>query len=538
MNAPIAPIGPGANGPAPFAPGHSRTGVIATGFRWRSPWLTRTALPLAGVTTVAILLRFWQLDAVGFNSDEAVYAGTAAAIAGDSGRAEMFPVFRAHPILFQSLLSIVFQVGVTDWAGRALAATIGVGAVVLTFLLARRLYGRRAGLIAALLLAVMPYHVIVSRQVLLDGLMTLCATATVYCVVRYGETIAWKWLLAAGAMMGLTVLAKETSLVLLGGLYTFFALTPVVRLRVAHLFGALATMGALVLVMPVVAIVSGRGQTAGNYLVWQLFRRANHETHFYFRVLPMAIGVAVLIAAVAGLIWLRRENTWRERLALSWIGVAVVFFTLWPVKGYQYLLPAAPIVAALAGRTLARLGELSPFRRPGRLPRLAPSAVVALVVLSLAVPAWRVVDPSASTGGVFLAGTGGLPGGREAGRWVAENVPPGGRLLALGPSMANVVQFYSGRRVYALSVSPNPLARNPSYVPVANPDRALRDGELQYVVWDSYTAARARFFADKLRALVDKYRGVAIFTATTQTVTASGARVSQPVIIIYKVRAL
>ena len=73
----------------------------------------------------------------------------------------------------------------------------------------------------------------VTRQVLLDGLMTLCATGVLYCIVRYSETIALRWLLAAGAMMGATILSKETSIVLAGGLYAYFALTPAVRHQIS-----------------------------------------------------------------------------------------------------------------------------------------------------------------------------------------------------------------------------------------------------------------------------------------------------------------
>src|SRR6202035_3348280 len=121
---------------------------------------------------------------------------------------------------------------------RAFPAAIGVATVAVTYLLASRLYGRKAGLIAGLLLAVMPYHVIVSRQVLLDGLMTLCATAALYCVVRYLQDGAPGWLIAGGAAMGAAILSKETSVVLLGGLYAFFALTPRARMRIKHLLPA------------------------------------------------------------------------------------------------------------------------------------------------------------------------------------------------------------------------------------------------------------------------------------------------------------
>ncbi len=183
---------------------------------------------------LAAFLRFWQLDRVGFNSDEAVYSGTAASLAGNDVLRTMFPVFRAHPLFLQILLSLGMHGGVSDWSARAVTALIGVAAVLATYALGRRLYDHRVGLLAALILAVMPYHVVVSRQVLLDGLMTLCATLVLYCVARYVESAALPWMLASCALMGATVLAKETSIVLVGGLYAFFALTPSVRLRLRH----------------------------------------------------------------------------------------------------------------------------------------------------------------------------------------------------------------------------------------------------------------------------------------------------------------
>jgi 4-amino-4-deoxy-L-arabinose transferase-like glycosyltransferase len=490
-------------------------------------------LPVAAVLGLASFVRFWHLADVGFNSDEAVYAGTAASIAGDDTMRSMFPVFRAHPVLFQAILSIGLRGGVDDWTARAFPAAFGVATVAVTYLLGRRLYGHAAGLVAALLLAVMPYHVVVSRQVLLDGLMTLCATGTLYCVARYAETVTLRWLIAAGGVMGLTVLSKETGLILLGGVYAFVALTPVVRLRGQHLLLSIVTMVVVIAVFPVVLSAAGRIGTGQHYLLWQIFRRPNHGLLFYFSAVPTAIGLAVIAAGLLGLVWLRGENTWRERLLVCWMVVPVLFFTLWPVKGYQYLLPIAPVLAVLAGRTLSRLPSL-PLSDPQWWPRTAPAALaVVLVTVSLAVPTAARVDPTTSSG-TFLAGTGGLPGGREAGEWVGQNVPLGAQLLTIGPSIANVLQFYGHRRVRALSVSANPRSRNPAYTPVPNPDRALRNGEFQYLVWDSYTANRTPFFAEKARKLVERYHGVAVFTATVPVRAGSGVS-EQPVIVIYEV---
>ncbi|MBM0228493.1 MULTISPECIES: hypothetical protein [Micromonospora] len=85
----------------------------------------------------------------------------------------------------------------------------------------------------------------------------------------------------------------------------------------------------------------------------------------------------MLAAAIGGLWWLRRRRSWRETLLVSWIAAPVVFFQLWPVKGFQYLLPAAAPVVVLAARALTalpvpeRMGRL--LRRTVRSPDARPS---------------------------------------------------------------------------------------------------------------------------------------------------------------------
>ena len=62
-------------------------------------------------------------------------------------------------------------------------------------------------------------------------------------------------------------------------------------------------------------------------------------------------GLLVGVAVIGGLWWLRRRNSWRETLLLSWIAAPVVFFELWPGKGFQYLLPiVAPVRARYSSR--------------------------------------------------------------------------------------------------------------------------------------------------------------------------------------------
>jgi hypothetical protein len=484
-------------------------------------------------------LRIWQINAMGYNSDEAVYSGQAAAIAGVPILKDIFPIFRAHPLLFQFLLSLIYKIQFSDLFGRLLAVAIGIGTILLTYQTGKILYGRMPGALAATFLALMPYHIVVSRQVLLDGPMTFFATLTLYMLARFGRTQRAAWLYAAGVSMGLTFLSKETSIVMLGAIFAFLALAAELRTRIRDLIVAFVLMAIVIAPFPLALILSGGRSTGQNFLIWQLFRRPNHEWSFYFTTTPLAVGVLVILAAILGLIFLWYERSWREKLLLAWIVVPMAFFQLWPVKGYQYLLPIAPPVAILAGRALGRFllhakKDRSSFSFTNLVYQPAFNwLMVGAVVITLGWSSWQQIQPDIST--QFLAGTGGVPGGREAGAWIKANVPTKARFLAIGPSMANIIQFYGARSTLGLSVSPNPLHRNPSYDPITNPDLGIRSTAIQYLVWDSFSAARTPFFSDQLLGYVKKYNGRAIHTEDIVVDDTEGNPVLKPVIIIYEV---
>ncbi len=495
---------------------------------------------LRGLFMVMILgaaaaIRLWDINALGLNSDEAVYAGQAAAMARVPYLKDLFPVFRSHPLFYQFLLSLLFRNGANDLWPRLLAVAFGLATVYVVYLLGSLLYGSRAGLIAAAFLAVMPYHVIVTRQALLDGPMVFCATLTLYLLAKFVQTQRAAWLYAVGVGMGLTFLAKETGIILIGAIYAFLALERQVRIRIIDVIGSVLVMGITASPYVISIKLSGATSTGQNYLIWQLFRRANHPMDFYFATVPQVIGWLVILAAVVGFFVLWRERSWRESLLAWWIIVPVTFFELWPTKGFQYLLPIAPAVAVLGARTLARWSPWSEEAATGwkRVGTTLYRTVPGLIALMLLISSVDAIGPFSSTS--FTAGTGGVPGGRETGDWIQANTPKGAVIVTIGPSMANIVRFYGQRAAYALSISPNPLYRNPAYSPILNPDLQIRNGDIQYLVWDSFSAARSGFFSDTLLRLSTKFNGRVVHSETIDVTLPDGTTTEKPVIVVYEV---
>jgi 4-amino-4-deoxy-L-arabinose transferase-like glycosyltransferase len=491
------------------------------------------------ILLLAALMRLFGLTAIGFNSDEAVYAGQAAAIAGDGVLSPLFPIFRAHPLLVQAFLALPYSVEVSDTAARLTAAAIGLATVAVVYRLGTLHNGRRVGLLAAFFVAAMPYQIIVSRQFLLDGPMTLLTTLSLYFLARFASSNGHTWLYAAAAVLGLAFLAKETAIVFLGATYAFLALASEIAVRLRHLGIAMLTMASVLACFPLSLVLAGGGgaNTAQQYLAWQLLRRPNHDLLFYPSVVPPALGLVLLGAAVASL-WLQRAGSdWRERLLLCWALVPITFFELWPTKGFQYLLPVAPVVAVLAAHLLI---QWDPRRVPasvGRALRFFPvrprNIAIAFVAASLVIPSGSMII--APPAGPVLAGGGGVPGGREAGLWIDTNLPATAHLMTIGPSMANVLQFYGHRPAQALSVSPDPLKRNPSYEPISNADLSLRRGEFQYLVWDAYSAARSAHFSGRLLELMRRYNGRLVHSETLPE-TSSGLSSETAIIQIYEVQ--
>ncbi|MGH3995109.1 MAG: glycosyltransferase family 39 protein, partial [Pseudonocardiaceae bacterium] len=248
----------------------------------------------------------------------------------------------------------------------------------------------------------MPYHAVLTERVLLDGAVTLFATLTLVLLTRFVMSGRQGWLYGSGAAMGLTIVSQETSIVLLGAVYAFVALTPELRLRLRDLA---VSIGVMVLVIAPFAL-SSEGS-----LDRLLLRGSDHDWLFYPATVPEAVGFPVLLAALLGL-WLhRREASWRETLLLCWIGVPVVCLLLLPVKGFHDLLPIAPPLAVLAGRTLAGwwsslgvadLGRGFAYRSFGLF-------VAAVVAASLLVPTWE-RDGASADGRSGEPRGGGVPG--------------------------------------------------------------------------------------------------------------------------------
>jgi hypothetical protein len=268
--------------------------------------------------------------------------------------------------------------------GRVIGALMGVLTVFLVYLVGTRLWDRRLGLTAALLLALNPFHVLTSQRVIDPNLLALLFVllATV-ALAREGAPDARRAAIA-GAMVGLAAASKYVPIVLL----PVVALAQIERTdrgwRVRWEAVAAAVLGAAIaffVASPYTILDWTQKSQSMAEQRWRLLSEwvglseAPLSLPTYLtRTFPAMLGWPGYLAAIAGtaLLFARRSR--------GWLVAAVPLALLLPtgIMGLaqeRFMVPALGSLVVAAAYALLRAAES--WR--ARMPPLAP-ALLALVV--------------------------------------------------------------------------------------------------------------------------------------------------------------
>ena len=196
-------------------------------------------ISVIAIVLIAAVLRFYDLNLVPLHHDEGVNGNFLVKLVRD-GAYKYDPENYHGPTLyyFAALIPwitrLLFGVAARDHYGlttitiRLIPAVFGMGTIGLVFLLRRRL-GTIATLSAALLLAVSPGAVYLSRYFIHEMQFAFFTLGIVVAGLRFYDTRNPTWLVLASASAALLFATKETALISMAVLLIAFVLTHVYR---------------------------------------------------------------------------------------------------------------------------------------------------------------------------------------------------------------------------------------------------------------------------------------------------------------------
>jgi hypothetical protein len=375
---------------------------------------------------------------------------------------------------------------------------------------------------------ILPYHALLSRQVMVDTGMSFFVTLALWIFAMAVRRSSSWWLALAAAAAGAAALTKEVAILIVPALLAYLIVTGHWRVFSRRSFLLAAVAYTLTLAPFLVSRVFGPQSNASDVVLWQVSRPPNHDPDYFLRVSLQFMGPALLALGAVGALRALVRRTPPDLLLMAPMATLLAFFQVWPTKLFPYLMPIVPLLAIAASAGAVWLIGVSRRATLGRRLHPGPIIVAGILVLS-AGTAWQTVHASPERPAGFAeldVELQDFAGAREAAAWALTHTPANARFLTIGPSLGNIIRFYGHRDSVALSVSPDPRRRNPAYVPVPNPDLALRHSAINYLVWDAYSADRSAFYNARLLRYARKYAGQVVFSAyvapTGEMLTSAG----------------
>ncbi|HEX7589227.1 MAG TPA: glycosyltransferase family 39 protein [Anaerolineae bacterium] len=370
----------------------------------------RKNLTLAvGILILAAVMRLWQINSLppGMDNDEAFHMLRAEEIL----RGETLPIYitgnNGNEPLFAYLAAVgLALVGPTAWAGRLMAAWIGLLGVAITIRLGTEMFSRRAvGLLAGRVMATLLWNVTFSRFGSQAIPAPTAAAATMAALWRGMRTGSRRYYVLAGICLGLGL---DT--------YVAFRLFPPAVLvaalalllarpsqRKSIFVGCLCALGAALVVYAPLGwyfiqnpqwFLNRFGQTTEGVLnaptlvanglktLGGLFLEGDSDWRFNLPGRPaLDIGQAFFFAVGAiVLLWQWRKPRGWALLAWLVVGLAPSVLTL-PSPHFGRTLMASPVVVILVALGIAATWQVAHFR-------LARGVIAASVVISSLASVW------------------------------------------------------------------------------------------------------------------------------------------------------
>ena len=339
---------------------------------------------------------------------------------------------KGYPVGYALIGQVVKLFGTSEFAARLLPAVVGAVSVPVIYLIGKRLFSQRAALLAALLLALLSFHIYYSQYARYYTPLVLLATLGMWAAFEGIERNDKRWLVGAVLLTGLAFWTHWTAGLMAPALLLYLVWSAkgaekpagLGAANVAILLGPFV-VGGLVLATRMGRFLAGwRGDAPFSFLRLLLI---------FAKVVDRMEPTVLICAAVAvWLLMIERDRRVKWLLPFAALPILVVVgFVGFSQGGSRFAIVSLPAVVLLAGEGMDRL-----IRYASSGYRTFAWALVALVVISLAMKDVR----------YFTTERGQRPQWREAIAWAMAQEPDADFIV----TTPEIFEHYTGRTAGAL----------------------------------------------------------------------------------------
>lgn len=336
----------------------------------------------------------------------------------------------------------------TRFIGRVLSALADTGTVLAVLLLGTRIFGRRTGAIAAVLLAFSVIHIQLSHFYTVETFLTLFVVITMLFLLKVTETGKVRYSALAGIFIGLAFATKVSAAPILGALIlahlmqdSFGSAQGIIRRPTflglwKSVQGCSVSLGVAAvtffLVAPFAVLdwptflkdVFYQGSMVSREIDLPYTRQYENTLQYWYQMRHLSVwgfGIPLGVVAWCGLLF-ASVRLWRHRnrnvlLLLAWVIPYFLIVGSFEVKFLRYLLPITPFLVLMGSNLLVSLMDSVAEKKKYWF--LLVRVGVALVILSTGLYAFSFLnmysEPHSAT---------------RASEWIQENIGRDAVILA------------------------------------------------------------------------------------------------------------
>lgn len=287
----------------------------------------------------------------------------------------------------------ISQVSNLYLTGRIAAVLMGIATVYFVYVLGRKAYGRRVGMLAALFMGILPIHVMHSKFMAVDVPSTMLATVALIFAIRLSEGCRLRDYIFAGIFAGLAAGTKyNAGLVLIAPfvMHLYYSkVCPVYRLVDPKLYGMIgcAVIGFILGTPGILINQSGfindfmfeiNHAKTGHGLVFT-DTGSGYLYHLIHSLLP-GMGLPLLILTIISIIYALKKHQSVDIAFFSLIGVYYLIIGAAQVRFARYTIFMLPVLTLFAARmTIELYDRLSESKTASGALRKALTAFLVLI---------------------------------------------------------------------------------------------------------------------------------------------------------------
>ncbi|MGD1836300.1 MAG: glycosyltransferase family 39 protein [Nitrososphaeraceae archaeon] len=455
---------------------------------------------------IAFLIRVYSIGEVGFNNDEAIYSGQAASLAGFEEFQKDFSIFRAHPLLTQFFISLTFFIfGISETTARIIPVIFGSLTSVVVYYIGKLIYNQKLGFLASIIIALLPYHITITKQVLVDVPLSFFFSLVLLLLLLLDKKNNKFIVFLIGSFAGLSFISKEIGILTIPLSIISFIIIKQANLKNIVIFFSAFTLFSSPYWISFITIDEARTSLL-SYMEWQSSRPPNHDLLYYFEILSKDIlGYALSLLFLISLIYfiVKRKYSSKNLTLLSiWLFIPLIFYQILSIKGYHFLITLIPFFI-LFSISILNTSLLNKFRF---------KEIIIIMLIPIIIGSNNIFISEVILAQKYYPTLGSETAEemKDTALWLRDNTTNNSTILTIYTHMANILKFYSHRD--AISLQSN---NNPAYDQIENADLLILSGKINYLVSEQKQVDNAKFLEKKSRVMNDyiiRYNGIPVYS--------------------------